>query len=372
MLTLTLAGCDRRPGPVALGALCVAALIVLGPLVALKLPIQDGGNDKPQYLAFMAEMRAFGITHFVRKQPELISFASLYAAAALFGTNDVAFLALFDTYFALLLVGAWRAQPQAIPLFLVLFLAASSFFGTYGNLLRQSMAFPFLFMMINARSRFGAASHMALSGLAHLPALVIALPYVLLRCAGRWATPVGIGMAALSIVASRTDWISLAPSGNPESYLTGKIDIYTSWDNASTAGVTLFAFALYALCLALWRYGSAWRTACDPRSLELIRRYLFALTIAAVALVGTQSMTKVYERIYINFFVTALMTLALMISRLQRGLFKAVVLHAAVGYGIYGFEKNLGRHPLLFNGDGYAYLVASLVEIYREFLMTIE
>ncbi|KVD93275.1 hypothetical protein WS63_07030 [Burkholderia stagnalis] len=372
LLMLTLAGCNQRPAPMLVAMLCAAALITLGPLVALKLPIQVDGNDKPQYLNFMAEMHAYGIAHIAAKQPELLSFASLHVAATLFGANDLAFLTLFQAYFGLLLLAIWRTGYRALPLFMMLFLSSSSFFGTYGNLLRQAMALPFLILMIAARGRAGAACCAALSGLAHLPALAIAAPYLLLRCAGRLATPVGIVAGVLAVLASRMGWGTPASSNAGDSYLSGKVDLYTSWDNYSTFDVTIFALALFALCCALWWRGRAWRALTDERTLDSIRRCLLALTIAAVALVATQHMTKVYERVYIYFFVTALMTLSLMIAQLRHGPFKGVVLCAAIIYGAYGFAKNIDNQSLLFRGDGYVYLTSSLLDLYDDFLLELE
>ncbi|WP_175882405.1 EpsG family protein [Burkholderia sp. BCC0044] len=369
LLILTLAGTDRQPAPLAVAVLCAAALVALGPLVALKLPIPALGNDKPQYLGFMADMRAFGIDLFLAKQPELLSFASLHVAAMLFGINDLAFLALFDIYFTLLLISVWRLGYHALPLFVLLFLSASSFFGTYANLIRQAMALPFIFLMISARSRLAIACHATLSGLAHLPALTVAVPYVLLRCAGRRIAPVGMAAGMLAIFASRRDWSALVSSDKADSYLSGKVSLYASWENGNTFNVTLFACMLYALCWALWRCNRPRHATAERRTIEVTQRCLLALTVAAVALVATQQMSKVYERVYIYFFVIALMTLSLIVSQIGRGPFKASLLCGALGYGAYGFAKNLDNQPFLFRGDVYAYLTSSLLDLYHDFLM---
>ncbi|UEP50893.1 EpsG family protein [Burkholderia ambifaria] len=372
LLILTLVGCDRHPAAPAVAILCVVALVVLGPLVALKLPVPALGNDKPQYLGFMTDMRAFGVDVFLAKQPELLSFASLHAAAALFGINDLAFLALFDFYFGMLLVSVWRTDYRALPLFLLLFLSASSFFGTYANLIRQAMALPFIFLTISARGRIEAACHAALAGLAHLPALAVAAPYVMLRCAGRRTAPVGMAAGVLAMGASGRDWSALVSSDQADSYLSGKVGLYTSWENGSTFNVTLFACMLYALCRALWQGNRPRHATADRRAIDVTQRYLLALTVAAVALVVTRHMTKVYERVYIYFFVIALMTLSLIVSQIRRGPFKAFVLCGALGYGAYGFAKNLDNQPFLFRGDVYAYLTSSLFDLYHDYLMEFE
>ncbi|GAU03428.1 EpsG family protein [Burkholderia stabilis] len=372
LLILTFASCDRHPGRPAVAMLCVAALVVLGPLVALKLPISALGNDKPQYAGFMADMRSFGVALFLNKQPELLSFASLHAAATLLGINDLAFLALFDFYFGLLLIAVWRTEYRALPLFLLLFLSASSFFGTYANLIRQAMALPFIFLMISARNRTQAACHAALSGLAHLPALAVAVPYVLLRCAGRRTMPAGIAIALLALGASRRDWSALVSSDQADSYLSGKVSLYTSWESADTFNVTLFACTLYALCCALWRFTRPRHATASRAAIEVTQRHLLALTVAAAALVAAQQMTKVYERVYIYFFVIALMTLSLVVSQIRRGPFKALLMGGALGYGVYGFAKNFGNQPFLFRGDGYAYLTSNLFRLYSDFLVELE
>lgn len=372
LLILTLVGCDRDPARPAVAVLCVAALVVLGPLVALKLPIPTLGNDKPQYLGFMADMRAFGVDLFLAKQPELLSFASLHAAATLFGINDRAFLVLFDVYFGLLLIAVWQAGYRALPLFVLLFLSASSFFGTYANLIRQAMALPFIFLMISSRGRLEAACHATLAGLAHLPALAVAVPYVLLCRVGRPTAPVGVAAGVLAIVASGRDWSALVSPDKADSYLSGKVGLYTSWESGNTLNVTLFACMLYALCWALWQCNRQRPAAADRRTIDTTQRYLLALTVAAVALVATRHMTKVYERVYIYFFVIALMTLSLIVSQIRRGPFKAFVLCGALGYGAYGFAKNLDNQPLLFRGNVHAYLTSSLFNLYHDLLMEFE
>ncbi|WP_179405216.1 EpsG family protein [Burkholderia guangdongensis] len=366
LLAATLAAAVWQPGRRTVAALCVGAVLTLGPLVALKLPLPIGGNDKPQYLDFMRELHAYGMEPYMARQPEFVSFVSLSAAEQLAGTGDAAFLLLFVAYFSLLLAAIWAQQYQAIPLFLVLLLSASSFYGTYGNLIRQSMALPFLFMMIGARGRVTAGCCMALAALAHLPALVVGAPYLLYRLLGKCAVPL---LAAVAAGAAHLPGLGAALLGGGDSYLSNKVDLYASWDNDSIAGVALFASAIASLCALLWWRGDGWRARSDAATRALAWRYLAALGLAALALVATRGYTKVFERIYIYFFVIALMYLALVISRVAPGPRKGLVLACAIGYGVYGFAKNLDVQPLLFQGDPYGFLTANLADLYRGFLL---
>ncbi len=366
LAVVVLAGSIARPDKRVVGLLCLGSVFVLGPLLALKLPVPIDGNDKAQYLGFMHEMRSYGIGPYMERQPEWLSFASLFAAAQLVGANDQAFLLLFVVYFSLLLAAIWRQHYPALPLFLMLLLSASSFFGTYGNLLRQAMAFPFLFMAIGTRGCGRATGLVALAGLAHLPALIVGVPFLLHRLVGKWMLP-----ACLLVAAMPTRLMSMfaLATGGGDSYLANKLDLYVSWDQASIAGVVSFASAILLLCALLWWRGHGWRAACDCATRELIRRYLSAIALAACALIATRDFSKVFERIYIYFFMIAMMYLALVVARLAPGGRKALTLACMVAYTFYGLGKNLAVQPLLFRGDPYGFVNASVGDLYRDFLL---
>jgi len=158
--------------------LCVGSIAVLGPLLALKLPLDNGGNDKIQYLDFMRTMGASGIVNFVIAQPELLSFSSLYLAWALVGPTDLAFLVLFAMYFSLLLFSVWRIDHRAVPLFVVLLISSAAFYASYGNVIRQSMAFPFMFLLFSSQQGKRRFLFFILAGLAHIPSWLITAPYL--------------------------------------------------------------------------------------------------------------------------------------------------------------------------------------------------
>ncbi|HKT65151.1 MAG TPA: EpsG family protein [Burkholderia sp.] len=368
LLFLVIAGAERKPDRFLVLVACIGAVLVTGPLIALKLPIQDGGNDKLQYLDFMLKMESLGIWQYMIRQPEIVSFSVLHGVASLVGINDTAFLLIFVAYFSWLLVVIWRAQYQAIPLFLVLLLSSSSFFGTYGNLMRQSMAFPLLFMAIFSASRRKAALVVVLAGLTHIPSLIVGVPFLLYRWFGRVAVWGSLAVTALTIVVSKLAPGLFAASGNDDSYLSNKLNLYTTWDAYSIAGVAAVAFAIFVLCNALWRRREKWWRGGAEHAQHGLRHCLVMMNFAALALVATFDLAKVFERIYIYFFVIALMYLSLCMVQVRRGPFKALILLVAVAYGVYGFAKNLSIQPLLYAGDPIAFLTASLFGMYSHFM----
>ncbi|WP_082146305.1 EpsG family protein [Burkholderia pyrrocinia] len=368
LLFLVLAGAERKPDRFLVLVACIGAVLVMGPLIALKLPFQDGGNDKLQYLDFMYKMQSLGIWQYMIRQPEIVSFSVLHGAASLVGVTDTAFLLIFVVFFSWLLVVIWREQYQAIPLFLVLLLSSSSFFGTYGNLMRQSMAFPLLFMAIFSASRRKAGLAIVLAGLTHIPSLIVGVPFLLYRWFGRIAIWCSLALTAITIVVSKLAPGLFAVSGNDDSYLSNKINLYSTWDTYSIAGVAAVAFAIFLLSNGLWRRREKWWRGSAESAHHGLRHCLVMMNFAALALVATSDLTKVFERIYIYFFVVALMYLSLCMVHVRRGPFKALILLVAVAYGVYGFAKNLSIQPLLYAGDPIAFLTASLFGMYSHFM----
>jgi transmembrane protein EpsG len=369
LLLLTVIANEGRPKRFLVAMLCVGAVVVLAPLIALKLPIQNGGNDKVQYLDFMYTMKSFGMAAYLARQPEVLSFSALYAASWLFGPSDLAFLVIFVVSFSLLLIVIWSKQYQVIPIFMILLMSSSSFFGTYGNLLRQAMAFPFLFMTIFSKSQGKAALCLILAGLTHLPVLIIGVPYLLYRKFGNRATWLIAGAVGGMLILPKVSpgLLSLLTVGDTP-YISTKVNLYSTWENDSIAGVAALAVAIFILSHFMW-----WRArpVLDGEGVSTIhtaRNCLVAVNFSFLALIATHDLTKVFERIYIYFFVIALMYLSLMIIHLRRGPLKGLVLIFGTAYGVYGFAKNLTIQPLLYHGDPIGYLTASLFEMYRYFM----
>ncbi|RQR44886.1 hypothetical protein DIE21_32335 [Burkholderia sp. Bp9140] len=368
LLFLALAGAERKPDRFLVLVACVSAVVVLGPMIALKLPIQDGGNDKLQYLDFMYKMQSLGIWQYMIRQPEIVSFSVLHGAASLVGITDTAFLLIFVVFFSLLLVVIWREQYQAIPLFLVLLLSSSSFFGTYGNVMRQSMAFPLLFMAVFSPSKRKAGLAVVLAGLTHIPSLIVSAPFLLYRVFGRIVIWCSLALTAITVLASKLAPGLFATFGSDDSYLTSKINLYTTWDAYSVAGVAAVALVIFALSNALWRRREKWLKIDSGNAYRGMRHCLIALNFSALALVATYDLAKVFERIYIYFFVIALMYLSLCMAHVRRGPIKALIVLFLMAYGIYGFAKNLSIQTLLYTGDPIAFLTASLFEMYSRFM----
>ncbi|HYS66154.1 MAG TPA: EpsG family protein [Paraburkholderia sp.] len=368
LLFLGLAASVQRPARLSVFLLCVGAVVVLGPLVALKLPIQDGGNDKLQYLEFMRTMHASGVEQYLARQPEFLSFASLYIASSFEGSTDMAFLLIFVTFFSALLIVMWRERYEAIPVFLILLISSSSFFGTYGNVIRQAMAFPFMFMMIFARTRTRSTLFTALAGVTHIPSLIICVPYLLYRYMGKHAIWAAFAATGGVLLVSKASPGLLASFGNDDSYLSTKVNLYSTWDAYSIVGVATLAAGIFLLANMLW-----WRkrTAESPGvagTQQAAQRCLTTLNFAALALIATYAFPKVFERIYIYFFVVALMYMSLMTVQMRRGLAKTLVSFAIVAYGIYGLAKNLDIQPLLYEGNPIGFLTASIFDLYRPFM----
>lgn len=349
--------------------LCVTAVIVLAPLVALKLPIDVIGNDKSQYLGFMYEMNDFGMKDLMARQPEIISFASLYMTSHLVGATDLAFYVIFVTFFSLLLVVIWCEQYNVIPLFMLLLISSSPFFSVYGNVIRQGMALPFIFLMIFSNEKKKAALWLVMSGLAHIPALLIGAPYVLYRCFGKWAT-----WSVLVVASGICFFLKMRPgfmdslSSDDTSYVSKKINLYSNWDKYSIAGTAALALAIFLLCNFIrWKgVRRAKRRIADEYKAETY--CLVAINFSFVSLLATYDFSKIFERIYIYFFVIVLMYLSLVIGRMKSGLFRKLVVMLAMAYGIAAFTKNLTIQPLLYRGDPFGFLTASIFEMYRHLM----
>lgn len=368
LLFIGLAGSVQRPTRLTVLLLCIAAVIALGPLVALKLPIQDGGNDKLQYLEFMQTMHASGIEQYMARQPEFLSFASLYIASTLGGSTDLAFLLIFIAFFSALLVVIWRERYEAIPVFLILLISSSSFFGTYGNVIRQAMAFPFMFLMIFARTRTRSAWFTALAGLAHIPSLIVCLPYLLYRYMGKHAIWPLLAVTGCALLVSKVSPGLFNSFGSDDSYLSTKVNLYSTWDTYSIVGIATLAAAIFLLSNVLWRIKRPAESVAVTGTQRAAQSCLITLNFAALALIATYAFPKVFERIYIYFFVVALMYLSLMMVRTKRGLTKTLMSFAIVAYGIYGLAKNLAIQPLLYGGDPIGFLTSGMFDLYRPFL----
>jgi hypothetical protein len=368
LLFLGLAGSVQRPSRLSVLLLCIGAVVALGPLVALKLPIEDGGNDKLQYLEFMRTMHASGIEQYMARQPEFLSFASLYIASTLGGSTDLAFLLIFIASFSALLIVIWRERYEAIPVFLILLISSSSFFVTYGNVIRQAMAFPFMFLMIFARTRTKSVLFTVLAGITHIPSLIVCLPYLLYRYMGKHAIWPALTATGCVLLVSKASPGLLASFGSDDSYLSTKVNLYSTWDTYSIVGVATLAAAIFLLANMLWWRKRSAESLTVAGTQRVAQCCLIMLNFAALALIATYAFPKVFERIYIYFFVVALMYMSLMVVQTRRGLTRTLVSFAIVAYGIYGLAKNLDIQPLLYRGDPVGFLTSGIFDLYYPFL----
>lgn len=349
--------------------LCVGALIVLGPLVALKLPLDNGGNDKIQYLDFMRTMGASGVTHYLIAQPELLSFSALYMAWVLFGPTDLAFLFIFTTYFSILLLALWQMDRRAIPIFLTLLISSSAFYSSYGNVIRQSMAFPFLFLLFDAQRTRSRLLFLLLAAFSHLPSLLIAAPFLAYRLLGKWAAWLSIIVATAVFAISLHNMDAFSALSGDDGYVSRKIDLYSNWDAYSVAAVAAVATVIFATNNLIFRRMCR-KTVKGRTSIvdTLTSSLLSASNFAFVGMVATYNMAKVFERIYIYFFVISLVYLSIVAARSRPGPTKTLLMLGAMAYSVYGLVKNLQIQNLLFAGHPIGYLTATFLELYHSFI----
>lgn len=123
---------------------CLICSLVFIPYVALKSSIDVVGNDKAQYYSYMEIMINNGISDFISHQPEILSFAILHLFANVFGVNDTSYYLIGFLFFSLLLHSVWKFNYRALPIFIILFCGTYIFYATFGNLIRQAMALPFI------------------------------------------------------------------------------------------------------------------------------------------------------------------------------------------------------------------------------------
>jgi transmembrane protein EpsG len=368
LLVVTLTSGVHSPRREIVGLLCVASVIVIGPLLALKLPLDNGGNDKIQYLDFMRTMGASGITHYMVSQPEVLSFSTLYLAWALFGPTDFAFLFIFGLSFWLLLIAVWRIEYRAIPLFLLLFTSSAAFYNSYGNVIRQAMAFPFMFLLFSCSKSRGRVAFVLLAGLAHLPSLLIGAPYVAYRLFRKWAVWTSIFVAGAILVVSSYNMQALNSMSGGDGYMSKKIGLYSAWDSYSVATVAAVATAIFIINNVVWKKINLKISAAKDRGAGFIEALWVASNFAFLGMVATYNLSKVFERVYIYFFSISLVYLSVAISRSRRGPTKTLVLIGAMAYSTYGLMKNLQLGDLLFAGDPIGYLTASFLDLYRNFI----
>ncbi|RKE37739.1 transmembrane protein EpsG [Paraburkholderia sp. BL23I1N1] len=370
LLLVTLLSSAHSPVRVIVCLLCISSIIVFGPLIALKLPINNGGNDKIQYLDFMRTMDASGLAYYLSTQPEVLSFSTMYLAYVLFGPTDLAFLFIFIISYSLLLYAVWKIEYRALPLFILLITSSGAFYSSYANVIRQAMAFPFMFLFLTADRPRCRMLFLTLSSLAHLPSFLIMAPYTAYRYFKKWAVLGAILVAVVVFAVSKYNLNALsALSGDDGGYVSKKVGLYSTWDEYSVVLVALAALALFAVNNYLWLRSKK----NDARKKEQshsreTRELLIASNFAFISLMATYNLSKVFERVYIYFFILSIAYLAVLLARMRPGPSKAIIILAGIAYSIYGFFKNLFIAELLFAGDPFGFLTSSFLELYRSFI----
>lgn len=352
-----------------------AALFVLsfGPLIALKLPTDILGNDKAQYIEFMKGMISSGVGDYLETQPEYVSMMALYMSGLVFGVNDFAFFVMFAFSISALIFVVGRVERRALPLFLIVLVSSSAFFGSYGNLIRQAMAFPFFVGVFLSRDRLPASAYAAISILTHLPSAMIILPYMVARYFGRFGLSAVFGSLFFLMFSSQVmDFGSVLGSDFLGGYLDKKTELYADWERYSVAGVAITAVILVAV--SNWIYwlskgGAAkiWNGAGADVSARL-SQLLLGVNVAALVLFCAYDFNKVFERLFIYLFMLVSVFLGFSLLYLKRRAYRAAISIFFVLYSFYGFSKNLASQDLLYHGRPLDYLTTSLFEGYSELI----
>ncbi|WP_321963029.1 EpsG family protein [Paraburkholderia sp. J7] len=346
--------------------LCVYSVVAVGPLLALKLPIEAFGNDKSQYLDFMSTMGAAGADHFIKVQPELVSFFSLYCAWKLFGATDAAFLFLFVASFTLAIATIWKGGYQSLPLFILLILSSSAFYASYGNVIRQAMAFPFIFLLIFEERKRRLPFYMILAMLAHIPSLIITVPYFLCRILGRYAFPIIGVVTAIAFIAFRYIGTSINFLSSDDGYVSKKMALYTNWESYSIVSVAIVALTIAVIVnIAARQLLQKIKVGEKMDGARYIGYAIVMSNICVLGMMAAYSIPKVFERIYIYFFVIAMLTLSMVISRMAAGQKKVVLCCVIVIYSTFGISKNIAAQNLLYHGNSLNYFTDNLFDIYN-------
>jgi hypothetical protein len=346
---------------------CLLSAVVLAPLIATKLPLDRLGNDKSQYLSFMNIMGASGVQEFLKVQPELLSFSAIFLAWKLTGPTDVAFFLLFVVFFLLALLAVWRADYRAVPLFLIITLASSAFYSSYGNVIRQAMAFPFIFLLVQEKKRKYILMFAFLAAIAHIPSLMVTMPYVLYRFFGRlviWL--IGI-LSGIIFIFSKFFVQGLSVlGGDGGGYLSKKAEIYTNWDSFSVIGIVTMTLAIFLVNNVVWKRVLG-NHKFDDKSIGrgLVYQLLCFSNFCLFPIFATLSLSKVVERVYIYFFVISIFYLSVAIPKIRSDMWKFVACLAIVAYSAFGISKNLLAQDLLYGGQTDKYVTGNLIEIYE-------
>lgn len=350
--------------------LCIACVLTMGPFIALKVPLDNGGNDKIQYLDFMRDFAGPGLFNFMAVQPELVSFLTLWVAWKAFGPSDMAFLFIFALSFGLTLRAVWQIDHRAVPLFILLLISSSAFFSSFGNVIRQAMAFPLLIMLVCARTKRAMMFLVLLTTLAHIPSLLITIPYIGYRLVGKWALRIAPIIAVGVFIFTTHNMDALNSFGNDDGYVSRKLNIYTNWDEYSVVSVAITASIIFILNnFVWWKFGK--RVGFEIGSSPEWNNFRFlrvASNLAFLLMLATYNLSKVFERIYIYFFVISIIYLVLSIARSRSGPTKTVIIMGAMSYSIVSFAKNLQVNDLFFGGDPVGFLTASFLHLYQSFI----
>src|SRR5258707_12796585 len=82
LLLVTLLSSAHSPVRVIVCLFCISSIIVFGPLIALKLPINNGRKDKIQYLVFLRTTDELVLANYVSTLPDALAISSMYIRLA--------------------------------------------------------------------------------------------------------------------------------------------------------------------------------------------------------------------------------------------------------------------------------------------------
>jgi len=178
----------------------------------------------------------------------------------------------------------------------------------------------------------------------------------------------GLIAAAILFISGRNMQAFSAFSGD-DGYLSKKINLYSTWDAYSVVTVATMATAIFLINNLIWRRMRR-KAALLPGNYvdRAVEALLVASNFAFLGLFATYNLAKIFERIYIYFFMISLVYLSIVICRSRSGPTKMLVILGALAYSVYGLWKNLEIQDLLFGGHPIGFLTASFLDLYRSFL----
>lgn len=339
---------------------CLICSLVFIPYVALKSSIDVVGNDKAQYYSYMEIMINNGISDFISHQPEILSFAILHLFANVFGVNDTSYYLIGFLFFSLLLHSVWKFNYRALPIFIILFCGTYIFYATFGNLIRQAMALPFIAFAVLCEKKYNSIFLSGIAILFHLPSAIILIPCLFLIGGFSFKFSVSAFICISVIIFSLFSLDGFL-------YLDKKLDLYSNWEFVDVTGlviVAIFWLVIIHLIFILSKSDELW----NSKKGSILCRLKEMITIVFFILLAFYTFGKVFERIYIYYFLLVVLYISFSLSSLSVNSVRYPLAIVFGMYGLFGIILNFTKEGLFFMGKSHEYVYSGLINIYAEIL----